>query len=281
MKFVYADESGDPEQGNVFVMCGVLVDAYKLRKKTADAERLFASVFARHSGSPTEIKTKAFLKGNGGWKIIPGMERREIVERIVDFAVDGGSKIVGIALAFDQFEDATQNGFGHPFGKSHWAAAGMFTCSLVQKRMQKQKNNKGLTIFVLDENKQQMPKVIHGVHAPDPWFDPLFQEKGSRPRDPAWLPRTDEDRFDQILNTPFPIDSKHACLVQVSDVVAYVYRRHLELAFDGHEEAYDGEAEFFKRCARKLDGARLTLGQTPKAPVVDFYKAAAHPGWKL
>ena len=34
MKFIYVDESGAAGDSDVFVMCGLMVDAYKLRKKT-------------------------------------------------------------------------------------------------------------------------------------------------------------------------------------------------------------------------------------------------------
>jgi hypothetical protein len=30
MKFIYIDESGSRDQGDVFVMCGLMVDAYPL-----------------------------------------------------------------------------------------------------------------------------------------------------------------------------------------------------------------------------------------------------------
>ena len=35
MKFVYVDESGDQGQSDIFVMAGLLIDAYRLRKWTA------------------------------------------------------------------------------------------------------------------------------------------------------------------------------------------------------------------------------------------------------
>jgi len=49
MKFCYVDESGDKPQSDVFVMTGVLVDAYKLRKHTARFDR-------KASGSADGIK---------------------------------------------------------------------------------------------------------------------------------------------------------------------------------------------------------------------------------
>ncbi len=42
----YVDESGGPDQGDVFTMCGLMVDAYKLRKKTQDFDELLKGMFA-------------------------------------------------------------------------------------------------------------------------------------------------------------------------------------------------------------------------------------------
>ena len=42
MKFIYVDESGSEGESDVFVMCGLMVDAYKLRKKTADFDKMLA-----------------------------------------------------------------------------------------------------------------------------------------------------------------------------------------------------------------------------------------------
>ena len=36
MKFIYVDESGGRDQGDIFTMCGLMVDAYKLRNNTED-----------------------------------------------------------------------------------------------------------------------------------------------------------------------------------------------------------------------------------------------------
>lgn len=38
MKFIYVDESGGRDQGDIFTMCGLMVDANKMRKKTADLD---------------------------------------------------------------------------------------------------------------------------------------------------------------------------------------------------------------------------------------------------
>ena len=66
MKFIYVDESGAAGDSDVFVMCGLMVDAYKLRKKTADFDKMLADFLAKHPGSSTELKTSRFINGKGG-----------------------------------------------------------------------------------------------------------------------------------------------------------------------------------------------------------------------
>jgi hypothetical protein len=56
MKFIYVDESGDSTQSDVFVMTGLLVDAYRLRKYTAEFDKMIVDFLAKHPGSPKELK---------------------------------------------------------------------------------------------------------------------------------------------------------------------------------------------------------------------------------
>ena len=50
MKFIYVDESGGRDQSDVFVMVGLLVDAYRLRRKTTDFDELLKDLLHRHPG---------------------------------------------------------------------------------------------------------------------------------------------------------------------------------------------------------------------------------------
>jgi hypothetical protein len=65
MKFIYIDESGARDQSDVFVMCGLMVDAYKLRKKTEDFDRRLEELFALHPGNRTNFKASRFMNGKG------------------------------------------------------------------------------------------------------------------------------------------------------------------------------------------------------------------------
>src|SRR5262245_38097825 len=130
MKFGYVDESGDKPQGDVFVMAAVLVDAYKLRKHTARFDKLIADFLAKHPGAPKELKTKALINGEGGWRQVDAAERKQFISKICDLAVECAT-IFAIALSFEGFEKVAKEQ-GH--GETYWIAAAMFVAALVQRK---------------------------------------------------------------------------------------------------------------------------------------------------
>jgi hypothetical protein len=279
MKFIYVDESGAAGDSDVFVMCGLMVDAYKLRKKTADFDKMLAEFLAKHPGSSTELKTSRFINGKGGWSKIDADERKAFLTDICKLAVANGGKLFGIGFSFAALNAARAAGHGHPFGESYWLAGGMFACALVQKKMQSVKNSKGLTVVIMDDNKVEMPQLSDGLYDANAWYDGLYQLRGTKRGKKIWLPRSKSDRFDHIINTAFAIKSHHSSLVQVADAICYVYRRHLEMKSSG--EAYPGEAAYYQSLVDILEPQREKLGQSPDAPCVAFYKAARHPEWAL
>lgn len=279
MKFIYVDESGGRDQGDVFVMCGLMVDAYKLRKKTADFDAKLEALFATHPGNRGDLKTSRFINGRGAWNQIAAQERKDFLTDVCRLAVANGGKIYGIGLSFNAFDAALGAGHGHPFGNSYWIAASMFTSALVQKKMQGVANSKGLTVLIMDDNKKEMPQLSDGLYDCSGWYDGLYQCRGKRYGKSVWLARTKKDRFDQIINTAFAIKSDHSSLVQVADAISYVYRRHLELKLQ--PEAYAGEQAYYQALIDILEPHREKIGQSPAAPCVTFYRAAQHPEWQL
>lgn len=155
----------------------------------------------------------------------------------------------------------------------------MFLAALVQKRMQNIKQNKGLTVFICDDNKQEMANFSDALYKGDPWFDPVYQTSQTRKGKTTWAPVTTEERFNRIVNSAFATKSQHSSLVQVADAVSYVYRRHAELSET--PETWEGEQNFYASLASKLEKRRERLGRTPGGPCIDFYRAACHKEWKL
>jgi len=277
MKFLYVDESGGRDQSDVFVMAGLLIDAYRLRKKTSEFDALLKPLLEKHPSKASELKTSRFIAGKGGWSAVPADERKQFLRDVSALAADCG-KIVATALSFQGFDVARAAGHGHPTGESYWLAAASFVAALLQKKVQGKDKGKGLTVFVMDDNKSEMPKLSDLLYGGGDWFDPLYQERNSKKRGPAWKPRTASDRFDQIINTAFAIKSEHSSLIQIADAISYIFRRDIEL--QTVDEAYEGEKAFYAELRGLLDPKVEKLGQCPPAPALEFYKAAAHPAWK-
>ncbi|WP_445678801.1 DUF3800 domain-containing protein [Radicibacter daui] len=279
MKFIYVDESGARDQGDVFVMSGLMVDAYKLRKKTADFDAKLEAIFARHPGTRGDLKTKRFINGAGAWNQVPAQQRKDFLREICELAVANGGKVYGIALSYDRFDAALAAGYGHPFARSYWIAGAMFVSSLVQKKMQGVANAKGLTVVIMDDNKQEMANFSDALYRRSEWYDGLYQCRGTTRGRSVWLARRQEDRFDQIINTAFAIKSDHSSLVQVADALSWVYRRHLELR--SQIEAYAGESAYYQDLVDILEPQREKLGRCPNEPCVAFYQDARHEEWAI
>lgn len=278
MKFIYVDESGDSTQSDVFVMVGLLVDAYRLRKYTAEFDSMIVDFLAKHPGSPKELKTKEVINGSGKWGRVDPAERKKFVMDVCDMACRC-ARLYPVALSIADFATQCESGeHAQPF-KSHWLGAALFIASLVQQKMLKEDRNKGLTVFICDDNKIDMPKLSDALYDAAAWFDPIYQESKMKRGKKEWVPVPDGERFSSIINSAFAIKSEHSSLVQVADAAAYVYRRHLELK--SYSEKWEGERAYFEGVAGKLDGIRERLGPNRTGPCVDFYKMVRCKHWTL
>jgi hypothetical protein len=278
MKFAYVDETGDQDQGDVFVMAGVLIDAYRLRKYTATFDNMIKGFLAKHPSAPKELKTKAFINGSGGWSKVDPAERKQFLSEVSDLATEC-AKIFAVAFSFKNFKEAANGVHKQTFGQSYWLGAAMFVAALVQQKMQGEKKNKGLTVLICDDNKKEMQNLSDALYEADPWFDPIYQTSIRKNKSMVWKQIPDNERFDHIVNSAFAIKSHHSSLIQAADAVAYIYRRHLELKTEG--EAWEGEQEYFAGLIKKFESKRERLGRNPGGPCIEFYKAACHKEWRL
>jgi len=279
MKFAYVDESGDKSQSDVFVMAGLLIDAYRLRKYTSKFDGMIKGFLARHPSAPRELKTKAFINGSGGWSSVDADDRKVFLKEMCELAVECG-KVFVISISFEKF-DAEVNtvGASYPFKKSYWVSSAMFLAGFIQKKVQGESNNKGLTVLIFDDNQQGMPKLSDGLYISSEWYDPLYQTQKRVRGSLQWQRINPQNRFDHIINTAFAIKSEHSSLVQVADAVSYVYRRQLELMDEA--EAWAGEQDYFDGLVAILNIKREKLGRVPSGDCIDFYNAVKHGRWDL
>lgn len=275
MKFAYIDESGSTDEGDFFVMAGIVIDAYRLRKCTTTFDELIHTFLSKHPSSPKELKTKTFIAGRSGWSKIAPDERKEFLKKLCILAAEY-SEVFVYALSFDKILAADTTKL--PV-KSYWLSAAMFVSSSIQKQMRKISNNKGNTVLVFDDNEKEMKSLSSILSQADEWFDGLYQTQVKKRGKTIWQPMSKHMRFDQIINTAFAIKSEHSSLVQVADAVSYVYRRHLEILSAG--EDYPGEKEYYDSLLNILNPKRKKLGRTPHTECTQFYKQIACNGWIL
>lgn len=278
MKFCYVDESGDETQSDIFTMVGFLIDAYRWRRITRDFDALVSGIRAAHPRNPSEIKTKNLLNGTKGWNRVDPDIRKSFVREACELVVNDGHIYVS-ALSFEKFRAVDGVDRNHPTRGSYWHAASMYLSCILQKNMQKIAGQKGLTVLIMDDNQAGMPALSDAIYAVDPWFDGLYQLRGTKRGKSIWVPRTEDNRLEQIVNTAFAIKSDHSSLIQIADVLAYVYRRHLEVLAAG--EGWPGEADFISELFDLLETKRKKLGQHPDCDAAAFYKGIVPDGWNI
>jgi Protein of unknown function (DUF3800) len=130
MKFVYVDESGSQGHTDVFVMAGLLVDAYRLRTCTAAFDQMIIELLAKHPGAPKELKTSDFISGAGGWSKVDAAERKQFLEKVCDLATEYAT-VFAVAFSFEKFKEAPDSGQKEIFGNSYWVGAAMFVAALI------------------------------------------------------------------------------------------------------------------------------------------------------
>jgi len=278
MKYIYIDESQAGGEGDVFTMCGLMVDAHNIHTKIAGFEAKLNSLFAMHPGEKLELKTSSFINGKKGWRNINLDERKRFLTEICQLVVDNKGSVFAIGLSLKSFKDACSNDHGQPFS-GHWQASALFISCLVQKKMQGKLRRKGNTNVFIDNNPKEIADFQDALDTKDKWFDGLYRGKVKRRGKKYCVPSDPSDRFDQILNTASPIKSDYSVLIQVADAICYVYRRYLELQTASEE--WPGERVYYEGLVRILEPCRQKIGHCPSEPSCKFYKESCHKSWRL
>lgn len=110
-----------------------------------------------------------------------------------------------------------------------WKAAALHIALQVQRFHQPLKNNKGKTFLVFDEHKQKGESLAEMLFSPPRWTDDYYSRDSRAPR------------LDQIIDTAFYARSHHVGLVQIADLCAFVFKRHVELQDHAAPENFEGE----------------------------------------
>lgn len=287
MKFLHADESGEISHTDVFVMGGLMADARSFIKTSNEFDRMLASDI---NGGKNEFKASEFMMiCKDEKRTNECIKRQKFLERLCKRTVAKGRNIFCVALSFSAVASLLQSSDDkrHP-NDAAWHESGMFICSLVQHKMQRLKNNgAGRTFVIFDSSRRVWPlnEALQDSHkSKNPYlaaqYDGLHQIFSPNQVSP---PLSQQDRFNQIMNkTVFPVRSEQSSLLQVSDAICYVYRRHLELTDSNEIENWNGERNYYRSLFGILERGRMRLGaRAQKTERVRFFEAARHPHMRL
>jgi hypothetical protein len=229
MKFCYLDESGTGDEP-YGVMVGVIVDALRMRPTKADWRALLDELSGIVGKQVDEIHTRDFYAGNGPWRGIDGPKRAQVIAEIFDWLRERKHRlaysIVDKEVFFRDFpQDPRFNDI-----KTLWRFLALHVLLSVQKHHQRERKNKGNTLFVFDNEEREEMRFTDLVRNPPAWTDSYYS-RGKK-----------QDQLDQLIDVPYFADSADVGLLQLADFVAYFLRRHVELAEGKGAERYKGEA---------------------------------------
>lgn len=267
MYFLSVDESGSTSVDTAFVICGLLVDTRDREKLAMELDREFARALDRKDGGRREFKTSKFIRKGGMGLKLDIDSRREIVRSICNIAVSNDRRILGIGISFDAVESARRENDRDHAQTASWLFGSMFTCALLQNRMQDLEDGNQKAEIEFDDH-PQMSRLSDRLKYNCEWYDGLYRVDGP-------------NRFDRIVNKEeLGVDSRSSPLVQAADLVCYAYRRHLEIC-DGQREREEGEAKFIQDLIGILEPHREKLGNLPKSDCLDLFNKLVHPSWAM
>ena len=278
MKFVCADESGSPPGSDAFVMCGLMVDADVFFRTSAECNKLLTDI----TGQGEEFKTSVFIKGEAYGKKFDPSDRIKKLTKLCEYLVDNSYSIFGTGLSFSAIKNARNEEDCRDPQKIARLFSGLFISELVQNRMHEEDPNFRQAMIVFDHHslwKGVSEKLKQGWA----WKDELCLDHTKGFSEGSIQSREDLDRFDCIVDRKiYSVKSEWSSLIQMADIVSYVYRRYLDF-WDKKEQICEGESAFIKKAFNGFDPLRQKVKNSPCVPDAACEKLLddiKHIGWK-
>ncbi len=236
MKFCYVDESGVRKEDPCLTMVGVIADAYRLKRTNEEFHSGFFSRVQELFLEPlAELKGSKLVFGRNRWRKVDQGVRRDVILELCEWPKQRKHKL---AIAAVDKSRVAAGGEGKV--RDPWVAAALHVALQNQRAHQAKGASKGRTVLVFDDNKQKMDVLSQLLWEPPSWTDDFYE------RDRKAI------ALDQIIDTAFAVNSRHAGLVQVADVFSLIIRRYIELKGYASGESFGGESALVDECVELL-----------------------------
>lgn len=227
MKFSYSDESGLGQEP-ILVVSAIFADQTRVHRTMDDWDGLLAEMSQITGKQIEELKTGELYRGNDFWRGVDGADRTALIEKILGWLTERKHQVTFGAVLKGDFDKKREQAPAGLDGISAWSLAALHVILGAQKRWQREKNNKGKTVFIFDEAAQR--QELLGLILDPPTVTDAFYKRAKKNRP-----------IDQMIDVPFFIDSRHAALLSLADLLAYLLRLHAELQLGVTQEQFEGE----------------------------------------
>jgi len=170
-------------------MVGVVVNGERLNRTQEELASILTGLSDLSTGSLKELKGKNLLRGGGPWRAVDGEQRRATVTGLCEWLVVRKHTLALAAIDHEAFETAPQPGTEL---RTIWRA-GAFHIALQLQRAHRTSGNKGKTVLVFDDNKQEMDNLVDLIASPPPWSEDYYDRPQKKPP------------LDQLIDTPFAV----------------------------------------------------------------------------
>jgi len=239
MKFCYCDESGMQDKDPCFIAVGIVIDAARLNRTKDAFGDIFDTIQKLFPEQLRELKGSKLLLGRDRWRNIDPTIRKTICESLCNWIGHRKHDLIITAIDREKYT-ATKATVPEELQRGVWVAGMTHLALQLQKLHQNERNNKGRTLLIIDDNKQFADHLAEVLWLPPAWTDSYY-DRGRK-----------QEQLDQIIDSAFAVRSHHAGMVQVADLFALVFRRFAEIKDFASAEEWEGETEYVVKLVRLL-----------------------------
>ncbi len=245
VNFCYVDESGTGDQP-IAVMVGVIVDSLRMHVTKADWESLLGLLGRLTGRQIVELHTADFYAGNGVWRELAAETRVAVFDAVLTWLAERKHHIVYTSVTKAPFIQAVREGAIPSEINTPWRFMAFHLALSVQRYSQPEKNNKGHTLLVFDNEERERMRLSEVIATPPVWSDEYYSRAKK------------QKQLDQIVDVPYWGDSKEVGLLQLADFLVFLLRRYAELEA-GSAARYPEEKERMSRWVERMKERRIDV----------------------
>ncbi len=200
----YCDESGMGEEP-VAVMVGAIVNSSRMHVTKSEWQELLDAISAVVGKPLSELHTKDFYRGSGPYRRLSGERRSGIISLVFNWLKERKHSVVYASVIKKKYAESLKRGNIPEELNTVWRFLGFHVMLAMQRSHQKERYNKGHTLYVFDNKEWEERRFLDLISNPPEWSDQYYDRQPQNPQ------------LDQIVDVPYFADSQDVGLIQLAD----------------------------------------------------------------